>query len=229
MVTKIKFTEPVHQYLKSTGSAKTVQSRLFRMNNKSDQASYQEIVNYFKKWIFYTKPLTFDNVNVLEVFFDLDHMISEYSMHYGIKSGEEIIQTGDMKNRSTVMIKSLENIIDESLKDLERHIENTVDPRFEGFIKELKSNWDKSFIINCVPNMLNGNYVNLPVDLVEETVITEPVEFKDNETYFFNFLNRVPLKFNRITINGVEYYNIVNSTIVPMFLTLEKDYVLVKE
>lgn len=229
MVTKIRFTEPVNQYLKSTGTAKTVRSRLFRMSNKSDQMAYQEILNNFKKWIFYSKPVSFDNAKLVELFFDFDHMITEYSMHYGIKSGEEMIQSGELKNRSNSMIKSLESIIEESLKNLERNIEETVDPKYGNFIHDIEHNWEKSFIINCVPNILNGNYVNIPMELVQETTTSDPVSFNDNETYFFSFLNRLPLKFNRITIGDTSYYNIVNTTIVPLFITLERDYVLVKE
>lgn len=163
------------------------------------------------------------------VYFDIDRMIREYSLHCGIKSGEEALSNLDLKQRSNVMVKSIELLIEESIKDINTNIENTIDPSYSDLILQIETTWNKSFVINCIPNIEFGNYVNIPVEMVLEDNNDEIASFIDDEDYFFSLLNRIPLTVNKIRISELMFYNIVNSTIVPLFLDLNKKYVLIKD
>jgi hypothetical protein len=168
---------------------------------------------------------------VNEVFFDYERMLSEYSLHLGIKTGEEIIdERNALKGNSSSVVRSIESIIEESFKNVEESIANVADPTFTSLIDEIESSWNKSFIINCVPNVLNGNYVNVPVGYVKlDKLDKEYLDFSNNEAFFFDYLERYPLRITKVKIDDMLYYNITNVTIVPTFITLNKEYYLSRE
>lgn len=226
MTEYIRFKENVYAYLRQVSRVPVFRSRVFRLSNKIDQKDYQHIINHFKKWVFYIKPYTFENEKLNEIYLDFDRLLTEYSNQYGIKSGEVMLSEGELKARSKTLMKSLESIIEDSLKDLDKNIENTSDTLYTDFIHNVQSGWNKSFMINCIPNVLNGNYINIPTNMIEEKSIESVATFLNSEDFFFSYLGILPLKFNRVVIDEVEYVNIINTSIVPMFITLEKDYTL---
>lgn len=228
MVLKIRFDKALYEYLLSTRSTQVLRSRVFRLSNRTDQLAYQHLISNFKKWVFYYKPYEFNGSNVNEIYFDFERMLAEYSLHYGIKSGEEIVNEGAMKPSTSKVTKSIETFIEDSLKGLEEHIQKTTDSDVVNAINDIRT-WRKSFMINCVPNILHGNYVNVPSQYVETEQIMDVVRFESDEKYFFEYLNRVPLTINKIIIGDEEFFNIVNTSIVPLFLSMDTDYILGKE
>lgn len=50
--------------------------------------------------------------------------------------------------------------------------------------------------------------------------------FDSDKSYYFHYFNILPLKINKIVISNKEFFNIVNVSIVPMFLTLSKKYII---
>lgn len=226
MYTILRFDDRVYEFLKENKLTQVLRSRVYRLNSKKDQNEYQSIITKFKKWVYYFKPYEFNGTAVNEIFFDFERMISEYSLHYGIKSGSEMINEGSLKSTINHSVKSLEAFIEDSLNGLDKHIEKTVDGDIKYFIDDVNSNWKKSFLINCIPNIIRGNYVNIPKELISIEKSIDKVDFIDDEEYFFNFLGRLPIKTNVITIDGHEYFNIVNTSIVPIFISMNVRYIL---
>ncbi len=229
MVVKLLFGDDVYEYLRVSKATQVLRSRIYRLGDRSDQSAYQHLLTNFKNWVFYFKPYEFNGDAVNEVFFDFDRMLAEYSLHYGIKSGQEIVNDGAMKPMITKSSKSIEEFIEKSLNGLDKHLENTLDVSIQAIIDEINNCWRKSFMINCVPNVINGNYINIPTRMVSVECVDGPVSFDSDEQYFFSFLGRVPLRINKIKILNDEVYNIVNTSIVPIFLTTNVQYIIEKD
>lgn len=229
MIHKIIFSDKLYDFLKNSGQTQVVRSRIYKLDNRNDQESYRKLINTFKKWIFWSKPYVFENVNINQIYFDFERMISEYSVHSGIKSGSEIIEN-QLKPSSQKSIKSLEKFIEESLEEVNKYVEKSFDLNYSVFVNEVESSWNKSFVVNCVPNIINGNYVNIPIEYINIQQTNENMaEFSDNEDYFFRYLNRLPLKINNIKISNNTFCNIVNTSIVPLFISTGVEYYITKE
>lgn len=220
----VQFSKDLYEYLRLNGSVHTLKSKIYDLNNSRDNDNYKILLDNFKRWIFYYKSYELEDQQINEVFFDFDLMMSEWSTLYGIKSGEEIRDAGNFGSSKTSATKSIESIIEESLKNLDRVHNSPDNVIFRNFVQQQKDEWCKSFVINCVPNVLNGNYVNVPSKYVDITE-SDSYDFIDVKDYFFQFLNIVPLKIHPIKIAGDDFFNIVNISIVPLFITLERTYI----
>jgi hypothetical protein len=226
MIKELVFDEKLYDYLKSTNSTQIARSKIFDLDSKQSQDEYKRLLSMFKKWIFYYRSHSFDNKSVNQIFFDFERMITEYSLHYGIKSGEEMVSEISAKPQKNSTKKSIEDLIKTSMEQLEEYMNHTDDKDYKDMVRNINE-WDKSFIINCIPNVLNGNYVNVPVEFVVLNDVNDSIpSFDSDRSYYFDFFNILPLKVNLIKIANKEFFNIINVSIVPMFLTLSKKYII---
>jgi len=227
MIKELVFKDEIYEHFKQHTTIKIVRSRFFDMSDRLSQLEYKNILSKFNKWVFYWRSYTFNKSTTNQLFFDFERMITEYSTHYGIKSGEEMISDMSMKTRIKSVSKSVEALLEDSMKDLNENLSNTIDPNYKTFISEIGKTWDKSFVINCVPNVLNGNYVNIPIEMVSEKELgVDVATFENDKSYFFDFFNAMPLKISKIKIDKLSYYNMINISIVPLFITLSKKYII---
>lgn len=138
MTKELTFSSKLYDYFKTEKTAQIVRSKIFELDNKKSQDEYKTLLSMFKNWIFYYRSHSFDNKSINQVFFDFERMVTEYSLHYGIKSGEEMV-TEISKPQKYSSKKSIETLIKDSMEQLEEYMRNTDNDDYKNMIRNINT------------------------------------------------------------------------------------------
>jgi hypothetical protein len=225
-INKVKFSGELYDLFSVNKNAVTLKEKIFDLNNTLNRSEYMEITESFKKWIYWISPYELDGTRYNRVYFDANSMRTEYSILLGNQ-----VSPLELKESTDKKVKSIEEVISESLKRIEKSIdvEHDKNDKFTKFFDYLNT-WNQTFVVNCIPNISYGNYVNIPMEYVEiDEYDCEMIEFEDSQQYFNNFLNRLPIELRKIKIGENVMLNIINKTLIPLFITTEKVYIVTKD